>query len=134
MQQIKKRGSQKKVPSRRNDFARGTFTACPVRQTGGSGKGNAHLDMFMPSPRGHDATGAVGTSMKTARATVGNGLNRAASRADPLGTNSEIGRKLKQYYDDLVSESVPDRFQDLLRQLEDREQPTATAAATPEGD
>lgn len=45
---------------------------------------------------------------------VGNG-------ADPLGTNSEIGRKLKQYYDGLVSEDVPDRFADLLKQLEKRE-------------
>nr|WP_269140804.1 NepR family anti-sigma factor [Oryzicola mucosus] len=37
---------------------------------------------------------------------------------DPLGTNSQIGLKLKQYYADLVSEEVPDRFADLLRQLE----------------
>lgn len=35
-----------------------------------------------------------------------------------LGANSEIGRKLKQYYDDLVTEEVPDRFAELLRQLE----------------
>lgn len=41
---------------------------------------------------------------------------------DPLGSNSEIGRKLKQYYDGLVSEDVPDRFADLLKQLEEREQ------------
>lgn len=45
-------------------------------------------------------------------------------KTDPLGSNSEIGRKLKQYYDDLVTEAVPDRFADLLRQLEDREQST----------
>ena len=45
----------------------------------------------------------------------------AGSRAEPLGTNSEIGRKLKQYYDGLVSEDVPDRFADLLRRLEDSE-------------
>ena len=38
-----------------------------------------------------------------------------------LGANSEIGRKLKQYYDDLVTEEVPDRFTDLLRQLEESE-------------
>lgn len=42
-------------------------------------------------------------------------------RTQPLGSNSEIGRKLKQYYDELVTEEVPDRFADLLRQLEDRE-------------
>ena len=38
--------------------------------------------------------------------------------ADPLGPNSEIGRKLKQYYDELVSDTVPDRFAVLLAQLE----------------
>lgn len=41
---------------------------------------------------------------------------------DPLGPNSEIGRKLKQYYDDLISDDVPDRFADLLGQLEQAEQ------------
>jgi len=40
---------------------------------------------------------------------------------DPLGSNSEIGRKLKQYYDDLVSDEVPDRFAALLSQLESAE-------------
>lgn len=43
------------------------------------------------------------------------------NRAEPLGPNSEIGRKLKQYYDGLVSEDVPDRFADLLKQLEKQE-------------
>ena len=38
--------------------------------------------------------------------------------ADMLGTNSEIGRKLKQYYDELVSDEVPERFTQLLSQLE----------------
>jgi hypothetical protein len=38
---------------------------------------------------------------------------------DPLGANTEIGRKLKQYYDDLVSDEIPDRFASLLAQLED---------------
>ena len=40
---------------------------------------------------------------------------------DPLGPNSEIGRKLKQYYDELVSDDVPDRFSQLLSQLEQAE-------------
>lgn len=40
---------------------------------------------------------------------------------DPLGSNSEIGRKLKQYYDELVSDDVPDRFASLLAQLEKAE-------------
>jgi Anti-sigma factor NepR len=47
----------------------------------------------------------------------GTGRDRPTS-ADLLGANSEIGRKLKQYYDELVADDVPDRFADLLRQLE----------------
>jgi hypothetical protein len=46
---------------------------------------------------------------------------RQAGVDDLLGPNSEIGRKLKQYYDDLVSDDVPDRFSQLLAQLEDAE-------------
>ncbi len=42
-------------------------------------------------------------------------------REDPLGSNSEIARRLKQYYDDLVSEEIPDRFADLLSKLEQAE-------------
>ena len=37
---------------------------------------------------------------------------------EPLGANTEIGRKLKRYFDDVVSEGVPDRFAQLLSQLE----------------
>lgn len=43
---------------------------------------------------------------------------RRRALSDPLGSNSEIGRKLKQYYDELVSDEVPDRFAQLLAQLE----------------
>lgn len=50
------------------------------------------------------------------------GGRKKAGRSDPLGPNSEIARKLRQYYDELVDDDVPDRFADLLRQLEDREQ------------
>lgn len=42
---------------------------------------------------------------------------------DPLGPNSEIGRKLRQYYDELVSEEIPNRFSQLLKELERKEQP-----------
>lgn len=41
-----------------------------------------------------------------------------------LGANAEIGRKLKQYYDSIVSEEVPARFSQLLGQLEKAEQET----------
>ena len=44
-----------------------------------------------------------------------------SASADLLGPNSEIGRKLKQYYDELVSIDVPDRFADLLSKLEQAE-------------
>lgn len=47
------------------------------------------------------------------------------NKADGLGSNSEIGRKLKQYYDELVTEQVPDRFADLLKQLETKESGSA---------
>lgn len=50
-----------------------------------------------------------------------------AGSADILGSNSEIGRKLRQYYDGLVSEEVPDRFAQLLQELDQAE-----SAATPE--
>ena len=57
------------------------------------------------------------------------GARGKSSTAELLGTNSEIGRKLKQYYDELVSDDVPDRFAKLLRSLEQAE-PTAMAVAT----
>ena len=43
---------------------------------------------------------------------------RRTGSAEILGANSEIGRKLKQYYDELVSDEVPDRFTQLLGRLE----------------
>lgn len=44
---------------------------------------------------------------------------RRNGTSDLLGANTEIGRKLKQYYDELVSDEVPDRFAQLLSQLEE---------------
>lgn len=64
--------------------------------------------------------------MKSNSMAAGGGRRKPGNRTDPLGTNTEIGRKLKQYYDDLVSEDVPDKFAELLRQLEESQQP-ATA-------
>jgi len=48
---------------------------------------------------------------------------RGASGMDPLGPNSEIGRKLRQYYGTLVADEVPDRFAELLGRLESIENP-----------
>ncbi len=52
---------------------------------------------------------------------VGKRHGKAGGSADVLGTNTEIGRKLRQYYDGLVSEDVPDRFAQLLQQLDEVE-------------
>lgn len=67
--------------------------------------------------------------MNKAGAAAARDQKQIGSREDPLGSNSEIGRKLKRYYDSLVSEAVPDRFQELLQQLEEREQPQSPPAS-----
>lgn len=69
--------------------------------------------------------GAMRDSMKPRTMAAGTGRKKAGNGVDQLGSNSEIGRKLKQYYDELVSEDVPDRFTDLLRQLEESEEAVA---------
>lgn len=61
--------------------------------------------------------------MKSNTLAAAGGRRQPGSAAEPLGPNSEIGRKLKQYYDELVSEEVPDRFADLLRQLDESAKP-----------
>ncbi len=52
---------------------------------------------------------------------TGVAARRRDGSGDALGPNTEIGRKLKQYYDELVSDDVPDRFAQLLSQLEQAE-------------
>ncbi|OHV88911.1 NepR family anti-sigma factor [Mesorhizobium sp. ORS 3428] len=54
-------------------------------------------------------------------ATTGATSRHRNGSGNPLGPNSEIARKLKQYYDELVSDQVPDRFAQLLSQLEKAE-------------
>lgn len=44
-----------------------------------------------------------------------------ASASDLLGSNSEIARKLGEYYGSLISNEIPDRFAKLLDQLEGSE-------------
>ncbi len=46
---------------------------------------------------------------------------RKITGAEILGPNSEIGRKLQQYYNELASDEVPDRFEQLLSELEKAE-------------
>jgi hypothetical protein len=54
--------------------------------------------------------------MKQASETRRDGAGKGRAK-DALGSNSEIGRKLKQYYDGLIADDVPDRFTQLLDQL-----------------
>jgi len=56
--------------------------------------------------------------MKREKHEAGRRGNTQAASSEILGANTEIGRKLRQYYDGLVSEEVPDRFAQLLSQLE----------------
>lgn len=46
---------------------------------------------------------------------------RKEASSELLGANSEIGRKLRQLYDEVVSEDVPDRFAQLLNKLDKAE-------------
>jgi len=52
-----------------------------------------------------------------------------------LGSEIEavIGRRLKAIYDDVVKEEVPDRFLQLLAELERSTAPPASAGAAPRG-
>lgn len=59
-----------------------------------------------------------GFRMSDDEETVRQDAARQGGHLDPLGSNSEIGRKLKQFYDGIVSDQVPDRFMDLLSKLE----------------
>jgi hypothetical protein len=83
------------------------------------------FELGVPVEQSRQQTIMTKKSDQTRRARGGNGKARSAQL---LGPNSEIGRKLKQYYDDLVSDDVPDRFADLLSKLEQAE-PGGTAAS-----
>jgi hypothetical protein len=52
-------------------------------------------------------------------------VERGASAPLDDKLQQHIGNKLKQYYDEIVSEDVPDRFKLLLDRLEKREVPPA---------
>lgn len=62
--------------------------------------------------------------MKSKRKPGRKGPAQARRGAELLGPNSEIGRKLRQYYDEIVSDDVPDRFAQLLSRLEKAEPAT----------
>jgi hypothetical protein len=51
-----------------------------------------------------------------------------ANDADILGPNTEIAKRLREYYNDIVSEDVPERFVELLSRLEKAEAERRLAA------
>jgi hypothetical protein len=56
-------------------------------------------------------------TVKSMKDTTGAGA-AAQPSSESLGPNSEIGRKLKQLYDEVLSADVPERFSRLLADLE----------------
>lgn len=71
---------------------------------------------------GNGGLGDIVSGMRQKKQTKTGGRNIGLG-VDPLGSNSEIGRKLKEYYDELVSPEIPDRFSQLLQELEKLEEP-----------
>ena len=61
-----------------------------------------------PVPRGASATNKAELSTLQNDATLGREVQ------------SKIGEQLRALYDDVISQGVPDRFADLLKQLEDK--------------
>lgn len=56
--------------------------------------------------------------------TSSNDDKRPAASMD-AGLQAHIGRQLRQLYDQLISEPVPDRFRELLERLDSAETPPA---------
>jgi Anti-sigma factor NepR len=59
-----------------------------------------------------------GTDKTRGEKMLGSEMDAAGSPAINPRVQREIGKHLRAHYDDLVSEPVPDRFIELLRQLE----------------
>jgi hypothetical protein len=71
--------------------------------------------------RGDDALGAVDARRRAAKAKpLANGVcaERKAVAHPPAEIGELIGKELRNLYDDVVAQPVPDRFLDLLNQLE----------------
>ena len=88
--------------------------AALVAKTAGNWKRRSTLSVC----KGRPVPGKKGKKTLMDKLKSGEKIPRRNGSSDPLGANSEIGRKLKQYYDELVSDEVPDRFAQLLSQLE----------------
>jgi hypothetical protein len=113
--ELNQRERLKKVPLPRNQLASGTF---PRPKPGDQLRVPLALSTGFCNAAWDAGIGLMKDMLKS---TVSGAVRRQGVSPDPLGPNSEIGRKLKQYYDDLVSDEIPDRFAQLLAKLEKTE-------------
>jgi hypothetical protein len=80
-----------------------------------------------------DSKGVIGRAGGDARAVeTGPPRPRGLDVRFASGTDAAVSRRLKEMYDGLVSEPVPDRFLDLLDQLEEIEKPAGTPGPAPD--
>lgn len=80
-----------------------------------------------------DPKGFAGRTAGDARGSEsGAGKSRGLDVRFASGADAAVSRRLKEMYDGLVSEPVPDRFLDLLNQLDTVEKPAA-AVSTQDG-
>lgn len=76
-----------------------------------------------------DPKGFAGRAAGDARsAEPGAGKSRGLDVRFASGADAAVSRRLKEMYDGLVSEPVPDRFLDLLNQLDKVEAPAAATS------
>ena len=70
-----------------------------------------------PAPAANQTTAAVLPLRKTRKAKPPAGLRKEPA---PANIEGHIGRQLKAVYDDVLKQPIPDRFLDLLSQLEEK--------------
>jgi hypothetical protein len=81
-----------------------------------------------------DPKGVVGRSGGEARdGESAAGKSRGLDVRFASGADAAVSRRLKEMYDGLVSEPVPDRFLDLLNQLDQVEKPVSGGSASGSG-
>ena len=81
-----------------------------------------------------DPKGIVGRAAGEPRGTEANaGKSRGLDVRFASGADAAVSRRLKEMYDGLVSEPVPDRFLDLLSQLDQVDTPAGDQASKPSG-
>lgn len=109
-----KRQPEKKVPWSRNLFCGRPFVRTAVS---GSGANASGARMSQRRKKGRQGGYNIMSDEKQSAAPAA----PTKSGADILGPSGQIGRKLREQYEDVLVEGVPDRFLDLLKQLDQAE-------------